>query len=450
MRKVLILSYWYPPKNVIGAIRLVKFAKFLPEFGWEPIIVTVEPRTNLYTHSGTLDDELKIGRVYRLKDWSLNELVYSFAQGIRRLVPAKRRKHETARDGHISSELARNPTLSFLYRQIICFPDECFLWRFLGSSKISQIVDQEKPDLILSSSLPNTVHWIASKMHKRFEIPWVADFRDLWTQNPYFERIGLLKGIERRLEKRVLNHADSMITISEDLRAQLGSHYDQEIHVIPNGFDPSDLEKYGEHNATNKELESRKDKLVITFTGSIYPEKRDPSPLFEALILLQENGEDIRDIELHFYGKRQEFVRYLVQQRYGLLKDLIVLHGEVSREKALMAQVESDALLLIEWTDPKAKGVYTGKLFEYLATGKPILSIAPINGAIHNLIEDTGAGLNSIDPTEIMQTLKGWIEEFRSHRKIEPTLDNTKIEKFNRRNQTERLAQILDDLLQST
>ena len=439
MRKVLILTYWYPPKNVIGAVRLTKFAKYLSQFGWEPVVVTVDPRTDLYTKTGKLHDDLVSGNVYRTGDWSYNELLYALYRRIR-----PQRDPGNAAAG-ATAAVNRENFLSKLYRQIFCFPDEAILWRFFSMSKIRRIVRDEKPDLIFSSSLPNTVHLMANALHRKFKIPWVADFRDLWTQNPYTERINLLRGLEERMERRALSKASAMITISDGLKQDLESRYTVPVHTIPNGFDPDEVET----SSSNLPQKPDAQKLTLTFTGTIYPGKRDPSPLLEAMLQLKQEGRLAEnEILIRFYGRKQEFIAELLASRFRELSAMVELCGAVSREEALQAQRDSTALLLLEWVDPRAQGVYTGKIFEYLAAHKPILSIGPEGGVLEKLIEETNSGFQATAPSLIAERLHEWLAMFRIDGSIQHCPNQVEISKYSRKSQTERLASIFDGVIE--
>ncbi|MBI1730859.1 glycosyltransferase [Candidatus Acetothermia bacterium] len=448
MKKALILTYWYPPKNVIGAVRLTKFAKFLPESGWEPIVVTVNPLTDRYTRSGPLRDDLRIGVVYRVKDRSLNEIFYWLYSKIK-LSGRALKKTESKSSKGSARVLEENRLIKF-YRQVICFPDESWLWLIFGTREVSRIIEKERPDLIFSSSLPNTAHWMASLMSRKYKIPWVADFRDLWTQNPYLERVQFLKGLEERLERRVMSRASAMTTVSEGLQQELRSRYSQQVFVIPNGFDRDDLQAGGVKNSALR-ANTENPKFIITLTGTIYSEKSDPSALFEALLLLLRERELSKsEIEVRFYGRKQEFVRSLIDGKFQELKEIVKLFGEVPREQALEAQLQSTILLLLVWTDLRAQGVYTGKVFEYLAAEKPILSIGPPGGVLETLLARTKAGLQATESNKVATILKHWLGEFRTYGKVPFEGDHAEIEKYSRRGQTKMLAEVFEYVLQDT
>ncbi|MBX6423454.1 glycosyltransferase [Thermosulfurimonas sp. F29] len=413
-----------------------KWAKYLPEFGWEPIVVTVEPRTDMYTRHGALPDELRRGKVYRTRDLSLNEFLYSWASRFRT------QKGVSDGGGYKSPSTLHRFGLrigSFayrLYKQLICFPDEAVPW-LLEYPKIERITQKERPDVVLSSSLPNTCHIIASRLSRRLRLPWVADFRDLWTQNHAFRRIFPLRLLEVWLEKRTIAHAAALITVSEPLKDQLESLHRKPVFVIPNGFDPDDFPE--------ESISSNPDgPLLIVYTGMIYPGKRDPSPLFAALSVLLRRGKiSSGDVRVDFYGRKLDVVLDLLE-RYPEVKDMVQLRGEVSHEEAMKAQRAADVLLLLGWTDPQARGIYTGKVFEYLGAKRPILSIGPEGDVIEELLNETKAGVHLKSVESIASWLERWLQEKKVYGAPAYQGDEEVILRYTRREQTQDLSKTLD------
>ncbi len=443
MRKVLIVTYWYPPKRTIGALRPAKWAKYLPEFGWEPIVVTVEPHSDLYTRHGTLADELRQGRVYRTRDLSLNELLYATRalSPVRKFARALSSAPENNPEGRLKSRnpLGRLGHLAYwVYKQFICFPDEAVPW-LLEYPRIERIAREERPEVILSSSLPNTSHLIASLLSRRLAIPWVADFRDLWSQNHVLPRNVLLRWIEVILEKKTVEPAAGLITVSEPLKCQLEQLHGKPTYVIPNGFDPEDFPNEPPPSDPSRPLR-------IVYTGSVYPVHRDPRPLFAALQMMLKEGK-IRsgDVQIDFYGRRLNVVWSLLES-YPDVRPMVRLKGEVPYEEALKAQVSADVLLLLEWTDPKAKGVYTGKVFEYLGAKRPILSVGPAEGVIAELLRETKAGVHVQRAEEILPWLSRWLDEKRAFGRPRWLGDPEVVGRYSRREQARYLAEVLSSV----
>jgi len=442
MNKVLLLTYWYPPKQAIGALRLAKWAKYLPEFGWEPVVITVQPRSTLYTQHGALPDELRVGRVYRTRDWSLNEILFALTTRFRR-----RRTTSAQQPSSSASPLpvAWRRMLTRLgyafYKQVLCFPDEVWPWLFEYAT-IEAIARQEQPAVVVSSSLPNTTHLLAARLARRLRLPWIADFRDLWTQNHVFRRLEPLYTWERLLEQRTLRYAAALVTVSEPLREQLAWLHAKPVYVITNGFDPSDYPQPQIPPSSSPEAP-----LQVLYTGRIYPGKRDPTPLFQALATLRQQGNiAAEDVKVLFYGHRLEVVRQLLQP-FPEVEPMVELHAPVPHKEALRLQQQADVLLLLEWVDPRAKGVYTGKIFEYLGARRPILSIGYKEGVIARLLQETGAGVQVAQAKEIEPWIRQWLTEKRREGRPRWRGSEHSLRPYTRREQTRQLADLLAEVV---
>ena len=441
-RKILIISYWYPPLRAISSLRIGKFAKYLSDFGWEPIVITVKPINVRFTRIDRLPDERRWGRVYRTRDLSFLGISYTIASRLRFF---KNTTNQGTKNvlGSVRSTVNFKKSLFnavlWAYKQFICFPDEVILW-LLEYPKIEHIVRKERPDVIFSSSLPNTCHIIASRLSKKLHIPWVADFRDLWTQNHVFRRAFPLRSIEVWLERRTLKPATALITVSAPLKAQLKELHHKPVYAITNGYDPDDFPKKVASSTPHGPL-------IIIYTGTIYYKKQDPGPLFAALQDLLTSGEvKPEDVRVDFYGQQLDIVWEIVKV-YKEVRPMVHVKGEVTYQQALQLQSSADVLLLLEWTDPHAQGVYTGKVFEYLGANRPILSIGPPGGVIEKLLEKTRAGIHLQSAEEIRPWIQRWLEEKRQLGK--PSFGERPrqaIQQFTRREQTKKLAEILNNV----
>lgn len=431
--RVLVITYWYPPMMAMGAVRLANLVSRLSQFGWEPVVVTVAPLTDHYMRAGTLCAPEHIS-VYRTKDLSLYQWVFRVQDCMRRNTPkTSARKKGRKRFGEVIGFLKR--WIYRAFRQLLCFPDECILWRLMGYGEIRQIAQQVKPQAILSSSLPNTTHLIAQRLSQDLGIPWVAEFRDLWTQNHLLKRTPPLRWIERGLERRVIRGASALVTVSPFLAEQLEVFHRKPVYVIPNGFSESALSIIAPPQANA---------LTITYTGMIYPGKRDPQPLFQALTeLLQDGALSDQEVEVCFYGRKLEHIERLLEQ-YPRLASMINLLGEVPHEEALRHQRNSTVLLLLEWTDPRAKGVYTGKVFEYLGARRPILAVGPKNGVMEELLNETKAGVLVSTAGEVKTVLAEWLEAWREKGNVPFHGDEQILKQHTWENRVGKLADVLE------
>ena len=437
-RRVAIISYYYPPNRTIGALRVAKFAKYLPEWNWQPLVITVTPGSEMYLRAGTLDDELTQGEILRTRDGSLHAFVM-------RLRPSLGQTDQgagapTARSG-TAGRLTR--AAYAVYRQVLCFPDEC--WPWLASYRtIERAVAREKPDVLLSSSPPATAHLLAARLARRLDLPWVADFRDPWSQAHTSRRPFPLDRIERQLERRTIARAAALTTVSQPIGEALQALHGKPCFVVMNGHD-------GEHTGSpcTPAALPHAARFTLVHTGLLYPVTRDPAPVFAAMRELLEEGA-IRqgDFVLRFLGRNLGLAREALAA-YPAVAPLVEFGGEVVRQEALEQQCRASALLLLEWPDPRARGVLTGKLFEYLAAGRPVLAIAPKDGEIHRVLAETGGGEVVTSGPEVAAVLRQWVRTHKATGSAAPGARADSLVRYSRREQTRLLAGVLDGVVRA-
>jgi hypothetical protein len=411
----------------MGALRVSKLAAGLVSQGWSPTVVTVEPRGTLYTKAGSLDVP-DVVPVVRTPDRSLHHWVLGARPG-----KSVERKASLSRGGKV-------PRLAYaLYRGVICFPDEIWPWFVRDYTRIRNITEAMSPDVILTSSPPNTCHMIGNRLSRDLDIPWVAEFRDLWTQNHLAMRAWGLRRLERALERRTLRRATALITVSQPLAVQLRALHRKPVYVIPSGFDPRET--------TDGPVGSKG--LVLTYTGMIYPDRRDPRPLFDAAARLVREGVIASgEMEMRFFGRNMEHVSCLLEE-FPTLKGFVFVHGEISHDEALEQQELSTVLLLLEWVDERARGVYTGKLFEYLGAHRPILAVAGRGSVIEALLQETGAGQVVTCADEAYLVLKAWTLSLRAIGRAPIRRDEKAVRGYTWLMQAQKLAKVLGSAIDS-
>lgn len=293
-------------------------------------------------------------------------------------------------------------------------------------------------DLVVSSHGPYACHLIALRLKRAGRARrWIADFRDLWTDNHIFRGCFPFTMLERRLERAVGKHADALTTVSEPLARQLGDKYGDKVRVIENGVD------FDDYTGLPAEPAFPKDGLCrIVHTGTIYQGKQDPSPLFEAMRRLRNLGRDeVECLRVIFAGRRlADAIRLAGQYRVA---DLVEDAGFVNRERALTMQRDADALLFLEFEAPGVAGILTGKLFEYLASGTEILGVGvSAAGSVGELVRAAGAGeMLGRDVTAIMGYLRRLLTEGPRPKQVHPLVR----ERFDRRRLAERMLAIAGD-----
>jgi len=391
MPRILFLTYAYPPLPAAGSIRAGGLAKYLPQFGWEVLVLTAKLPKGSRPAARVLETEYNDV----IAEWKSR-----FRMDPKQSAHAKLKLSLPSQPN--SSGLHTN--LLLLVKGLIAFPDQHRGWVRFGVEALSKLKPSEKPDIILSSSPPASVHLIASKARQLFNRPWVADFRDLWSEN-LWGVTRLLQPLHRRLEKKTMCMADALVTVSEPWARSLHGHYPHKpVYTITNGFDPDDFE-------------SRANTLTayfsLTHTGRLYEGRRDPTLLFDVLRDLTKEGLlDKRDLRVRFFGPSESWLG-LLAQRYGL-SDIVEIGGMIPRKEALVRQAESQILLLLGWADPKETGQHTGKLFEYFGSRRPILAVGGSEGVLTETLRQTRTGVHVSDRTNLRQHLLSCYREFKA------------------------------------
>lgn len=423
MKKVLIISYKFPPNPDVGGLRIQGLAKYLSEFGWEPIILTT-------TLPGNPNAQ------FRVIQTSCHDVIGSWKKRFG-LKPEEGVKKQYGINTQKNRKSLIDYILIFL-EEIITYPDARKGWYNYAVKAGSEILKNEDIDAIISSSSPVTCHFIANELKIKYnKIPWIADLRDLWTQNHYYQYSPIRRFIERRLEIKTLSKADALATVSKDLAETLGTlHKEKRIYTIPNGFDPQEM---------NIPCEDLTNKFTITYTGNLYQGKRDPAKLFKAVRdLISEGKLNPNDIEVRFYGSKEDWMGEEIEG-YGL-QGIINWYGIIPRKVALDRQRESQVLLLLLWDYPEEIGVYTGKIFEYLAAQRPILAIGGLEGVVKDLLAETNAGIYATSVEDIKKALEKYYNEYKLKGDVEYKGERAKSEKYSQKEMARKFAEVLDTL----
>lgn len=408
--KVLFISFHYPPYNCIGAVRVSKMSKYLVEKGHDVKVITA----NNQNLPETLPLEISKEKVFYTKWLDINSPIY-FLLGKNKTNKIKGSINSNNRKTKIVSKIKD------IYKYCFHIPDQNIGWYYYAIKQYEELINNEwKPDIIFSSALPYTSHLVASKISKKYDIPWVAELRDLWVDNHYRNS----NFIDKILEKNTLSNTDALISVSAPLTNTLSNKFDKPSYTIQNGFDQ---EYFLEENKNHK-------KIKIIYTGSLYEGKRTPELLFKALkkySFLQDS------IEVEFYGRNLDWVNSLAKDYE--LKNIFV-GGEVSYEEALMLQKKSDILLLLTWDNPKEVGVLTGKFFEYIATKKPILLLGATDDILAQIIKKEKFGIVASSEEEIKTFLNE--NTYKNYR-----YGSNEIKKYSREYQLKLFEEILFNTL---
>ncbi len=418
----MIITFFYNQIDITGSVRLRGLVKYLPDYGWTPVILTVK------TSTSSCDQNIIYETPYV-------DILFRWKKLLRPSLFKTLKKYY-----YLSGNKEKKTIIDRIFSVIIDFfiyPD-AINWTKFAVEMSDKIFKDNTINAIISSSVPISSHLIANKLIKQYNIPWIADLRDLWTQNHYYPCSKFRFFFERQLEIKTLFPADIITTVSQPLADTLKGLHHNKVLAIPNGFDPQQInpgmpltEKFG-----------------ITYTGALYQGRRSPIRLFRALKeLVDERKIDPNLITINFFGDDGDCLTNDIK-RYKL-QNIVKVFGHISRQESILRHRESQVLLLLTLNDQNEKGVYTGKIFDYLAAKRPILSIGMCEGVINDLLEKTHAGIHVSTDEEIKDQLLRFYQEFQENGTIGYHGLQSEIEKYSHREMAKQFADVLDNLCKS-
>ena len=324
------------------------------------------------------------------------------------------------------------------YLEIKNYPDQYKKWEPFALKKINDIIEKNNIDAIISSSSPVTCHIVASKIKKKHNILWIADLRDLWTQNHNYQYGKIRKYFERKLELKTLKKADMLVTVTPKWVDSLKLlHNKKRVFSITNGFDPEKLK-------TNRKIKPTS-RFTITYTGQIYTESQDFTIILKVINELIINRLiDKKDIEVKFYGKIREQLQKAVNNYK--LDEIVKQYGVIPWEEIYEKQAETQVLLLFAWGNKCEKGWYPLKLFEYLSAKRPILVTGGLGSdLIEELIEDTNTGTYCRNTADVKKAILEYYSEYKDKKEVSYQGNIEKISKYS----FERLAEKYIDVIEN-
>ncbi|MTI71506.1 MAG: glycosyltransferase family 4 protein [Firmicutes bacterium] len=414
MKKALIIAYQFPPMGGSGVQRTTKFVKYMRKFNYEPVVFTRKVE-NMQLKDETLLKEIpKDVKIIRTKAYDLTELPKGF--------------------NLLGKVIARK----------VLIPDGERIWQVFSKEEAVRIIKKENIDIFYTTSYPYSDHLLGLYLKDKFpNIPWVADFRDEWTNNPYLldnPHYKIRMNIEKDMEKKIMKNADYLITNTPIMKDNFIKSYPftkDKFHVIPNGFDELDFNELDEERKDNK-------KYTITYTGSFYG-RRKPDVFFKACKELIDEGKIDKDkVQIKLIGN------YIVKKLNEMieennLENIVDILPYMKHKKSIQKLLDSDALLLIVGPGPGAEAFYTGKIFEYMRTKRTILALVPENGVAADVVRETKTGYvaDSRDLIKIKKILlKSYNEWVNKTNKLHPKEE--KINEFDRLRLTEKLVDIFN------
>ncbi|MCB9189426.1 MAG: glycosyltransferase family 4 protein [Flavobacteriales bacterium] len=428
MKRVLIITYYWPPSGGAGVQRWLKFVKYLPKFDYQPIVYTHENGEFPSIDESLVKEVPKEAVVLKTKIWEPYN-IYKKVSGTK----------ERINSGFLTEEKNKSKVvqnISTWIRGNLFIPDARKYWIKPSVKYLSDYISNNQIDVIISTGPPHSMHLIALALKKKFDIPWIADFRDPWTNIDYYKDLKLSRMADnrhKRLEKSVLTKSDCVISVGSTLSEELLELGAIKVKTITNGYDSDDLIK------GNVELD---EKITIAHIGS-FTKSRNPQLLLDVLDELRATHPTVFNrLELKLIGK----VDYSISEEFARLKiDSLVRKIEyIPHEDVIVEQKKSHFLLLVVNDTPNAKGILTGKVFEYLAARRPIIAIAPKDGDLANLILETESGivLDNSNKSDLRELLLKYVED----NTIVNKFTEGRIGQYSRESLTKDLVLLLDEL----
>ncbi len=377
MKRVLIITYYWPPSGGAGVQRWLKFVKYLREFGWEPAVYTPE-NPQAPANDDSLAGDIPQGvEIIKTKIWEPYRWYKKFTG---------QKPDEKVNAGFLSEK--EKPGLAekvaVWIRGNLFIPDARKYWIKPSVKYLKSYLEKNPVDVVVSTGPPHSMHLIALALKQKTGIRWVADFRDPWTQIDFYHQLQLSRWADRkhhRLEKKVLTAADSVVTVSPTCARDLEKIAGKKVEVITNGFDPDDF----------ADLENKKsNRFEVLHIGAINKD-RNAETLWKALAELCEENIDFKNkLLVKLIGKTDYTARQSIQKNH--LEEHLQLIPYLPHKEAIKHANTASLLLLPLNNTPTVKGIVTGKLFEYLAIQKPILCIGPTDGDSAKIIKETQTG----------------------------------------------------------
>ena len=437
-KKVLIITYYFPPSGGSGVQRTLKFIKYLRQFDWEPIILTAKD-ADYPTYDESLWADVPKGiKIYYAKIFEPYRLYRKFT-GKNNAVSLD--VETTSQDDQTRKKLSER--ISAFVRSSFFVPDARIFWLFFAVPQAKKIIKKENIDLIYSSAPPYTTHLIGLWTKRFTQLPWVADFRDSWIgwhSAPQW-RPKISKSIDWKMEDLVLKHANEILAVSsgvkKDLVVRHQTYKDKRWHILPNGFDEDDF--------YDLEKIHKDEKLTITYMGTFFGEF-SPEYLLKAIeTLYPENQRILQNLRLRFVGRIADSILQRIQS--SSVYNLVEIIPYVPHKKGLAYLLASDYSFLIINDVPINRGMLTGKLFEYIGAGLPILALVP-DGDAAELIYKNDLGL-IVHPNDVSQIKDVILKMLIAHSKKEKIVkpQKTSRDQFTRKTLTRELAKLFNKVI---
>ena len=378
-KKVLIVTYYWPPSGGSGVQRWLKFVKYLDQAGWETIVVTPGNPSFQMSDPSLAHDISPRTEVIKLPIWEPYDAFYKLSRVFGKKKPG-------AMDMISTGKMSLFQRISSWVRGNLLIPDPRVFWVKPASKVLKDIIKRGDVDKIITTGPPHSIHLIGLKIKKRFPaVKWIADFRDPWSEWDLLDTLFLTKAARerhRKLERRVLQSADRVITIAPYHVKRFEELGGRKVDLITNGFDTDDFAKVQRVKTT---------KFTIRHTG-VVDELRDPRPFMLALKKVVDSDPSMKEtVRIEFIGNVNSAFKAFVAQD-PLLATITKFTNTIPHKDLLQLYGQTDLLLLVLAHTALAPGNLPGKLFEYLASGIQIVAIGPVVGDAADVIHQSRAG----------------------------------------------------------
>lgn len=433
MKRVLIISYYWPPSGGISVLRSLKIAKHLRQFGWEPVIFTPENADYSTIDQNNFKDVpngIEIIQIPTIEPFKL----FKWFTGLKK-------------DANLNNVLsAHDKKMGLAYkfsvwvRSNFFIPDARALWIKPSVKFLKKYIRENKIDAIFTDGPPHTNTRIATLLKQETGIPWLSDYQDPWSQVDYFQELILTDwGLKKHLkqEQEAFKAADKTTIVSPTWKHDLESIGAKNVDVIYWGYDPEDYSDI----QIKSEIQSKFSMLHAGVMGF----DRNPKVLFKAIFELSQEVEGFKDdFQLILYGQVDQSVRESISSYH--IESMVNYAGNVIRKEAINGIFSSQILMLLLNQQPNAMGRVPGKLFEYLASKRPILNLGPTGSDVAKLLKKANAGDNFEyqDGFGIKTYLKEQYLKFKSG-KLSKNVDS-QIEEYTHYHLTQRIATFLDQI----
>lgn len=442
MKRVLIITYYWPPTGGSGVQRWVKFAKYLPSEGWQPVIYTPDNPEQLAIDESLAAEVSAETEVLKTRITEPYELYKKFLR----------------KSGHSKEAVEVNPVnaqnksalqkLAMWVRGNLFRPDPRCLWIRPSVKFLKKYLKEHPVDLIVSTGPPQSMHLIGMRLSQETGLPWIADFRDPWTKIFYFKHLAMTRATERwhhKMEKKVLDSAAAVVAVSPLVQQEFQTMTQTPVELITNGFDECDFQTdgfAGDQDARRTLTAGGPDKdFVITHTG-LFAADGNPTALWDVLGEKCSKDTQFRKMmKIRLIGKTD--IQIVNALRDAGLEENLEDMGYQPHSVAVNGQRSASLLILPLRKEPEYKAVLPGKLFEYLASWRPVLGIGQPDGAMSIILNTTKTGV--VFDWEDRNSLKLFIDLcWERHLKGELTVEDADLTQFTRVELTRKMAELFE------